>query len=749
MWCQMRGLRMTLCAVTTAATLAGVIVAGSVNAAAAGPAGVARSAPDRAAAPAFSETRPATFNGLADVSCVSASFCVAVGDFLSPTVTTSYPPGIVRPLAEEWNGSNWLVLHGAATVGVLEAVACTSVSFCMAVGDAAAVAGPSLAEVWNGRTWRVVKTPPGGTDLSAVSCATASFCVAVPGNEVSYVAEEWNGRAWRLMNMSGDRCISNGTFDCALYGVSCPSARSCMAVGTYGNVHDGSVQGKALRWNGRTWRDTSPPSTGLAMVSCASTSSCLAIGDNAIAWSGSSWRQVAAPAALWLRDLSCPRPGSCVLVGGQGIGASPASAQAWNGRTWRLLRPVEAGESGRVLFNVSCWRASACMAVGLYSTESSLLGDEFTLAEQWNGTTWRVRRTPSPDDPLSGLSGIACPATSDCMAVGSHVNGSDVRVTLAEQWNGRAWRVRATPSPGNRVSILSAVSCANAARCVAVGYYDSRAGHQTLAEEWNGRTWRRLVTPYPGAGSGILSAVYCLSAVSCMAVGSTGAARRALAEEWDGRTWRVLAPRSPDNLVNELTDVSCTTSVRCIAVGDDTTTPQEFSTLNPLAEAWDGTAWRVLPSPGSVGFGQLASVACTGRLSCTAVGAYLNRNGQAVRPLAEAWSGGRWRVLATPGLHAGDSGQLAAVSCTRASICTAVGGFVSRAGNDFLLAEAWNGARWRSQRITSPDPAFNALYGISCASASRCTAAGETGVQLTLAEQWDGATWRRLPTPNP
>jgi hypothetical protein len=335
------------------------------------------------------------------------------------------------------------------------------------------------------------------------------------------------------------------------------------------------------------------------------------------------------------------------------------------------------------------------------------------------------------------------------MAVGSYINGSDARVSLAEQWDGRRWRVRATPSPGTRLSVLSAVSCATATRCVAVGYYDSRAGsHQTLAEEWDGRTWRRLVTPYPGAGSGVLSAVSCPSAVNCMAVGSAGGARSALAEEWDGRAWRMLAAPSPDNLVNELTGVSCATRASCIAVGDDTTS-KEFSTVHPLAQAWNGTSWRVLATPSSVRFGRLASVACTGRLSCMAVGDYLNGNGQPVRPLTEAWNGGRWQVRATPGLGPATSGQLAALSCTGASTCRAVGGVVSRAANDVVLAEAWNGASWRMLRITSPDPQFSALYAISCTSASRCVAAGVTGIQLTLAELWNGATWRTLPTPSP
>ena len=352
-----------------------------------------------------SATGPATLDNLYGVSCVRGSFCMAVGDFLSPA---SSPSGIVRSLAEEWNGSGWRVLRSAEATGFLAAVSCTSVSFCMAVGEPGAAAGSALAEAWNGSTWRVVKAPP-GAGLSALSCATASFCVAVPSNTVSNVAGEWNGRAWHLMNMSGDSC---GRFFCVLSGISCPRPQDCMAVGTYTNHAGTVVLGKALKWNGSTWRDTLPQSlaqnTSLAMISCPGASSCLAAGQNAIAWDGSSWRQLATPAALWVRSLSCPRPDSCMLVGGQGYGLSPASAQAWDGRTWRRLRPAQPGQSARVLFSVSCWRRPACMAVGSYSTmPTSPSGDALTLAERWNGTAWQVRSTPALDDPLSGLSAIA------------------------------------------------------------------------------------------------------------------------------------------------------------------------------------------------------------------------------------------------------------------------------------------------------------------------------------------------------
>jgi hypothetical protein len=60
---------------------------------------------------------------------VSGSFCMAVGDFVSPA-------GNRFALTEAWNGVSWRVLRSAEASGFLETVSCTSVSFCMAVGEA-------------------------------------------------------------------------------------------------------------------------------------------------------------------------------------------------------------------------------------------------------------------------------------------------------------------------------------------------------------------------------------------------------------------------------------------------------------------------------------------------------------------------------------------------------------------------------------------------------------------------------------
>ena len=70
-----------------------------------------------------------SYNGLLEVSCVSVSFCVAVGyqDSGSAYLT----------LVEQWNGSVWSTVTSPnpSTIGnVLNSVSCVSVSFCVATG---------------------------------------------------------------------------------------------------------------------------------------------------------------------------------------------------------------------------------------------------------------------------------------------------------------------------------------------------------------------------------------------------------------------------------------------------------------------------------------------------------------------------------------------------------------------------------------------------------------------------------------
>jgi hypothetical protein len=137
---------------------------------------------------------PSSQPGVLDgVSCWSVSRCVAVGNYFehpkgSPVV------GKITLMAERWNGAKWSVTNlPTSGFGIwLSDVSCVSASNCLAIGVNGANGDHyrSLADAWNGKTWRAiaVATPNGGAgstegypnsfELASLTCATTKDCVA-------------------------------------------------------------------------------------------------------------------------------------------------------------------------------------------------------------------------------------------------------------------------------------------------------------------------------------------------------------------------------------------------------------------------------------------------------------------------------------------------------------------------------------------------------------------------------------------
>jgi hypothetical protein len=733
-WCQMgTNIRMAGRAVLAAAGLACLGVAGPATASSRTEVTAARQPAGRQAVPGFSSgIVPPARAGLGGISCPEASFCVAVGSFADPL-------GHLHSLAEEWNGRTWRVMPGVKGSGLGD-VSCTSIRFCMALG--------SPIQRWDGRTWTAVRTPPHLAAMSGISCMRASFCMAVGSNgkgTACMTGAVWRGTAWRSMTIPFV-CIGNE----GLGRVSCASASDCIAVGAQ-DADEHLFQNLAFGWNGKKWQelDVPPggPDSGLSGVSCPATSFCMAVGDQedtfnlAVAWDGTTWRSLnppPGPDGSALTGVSCTSADRCVAVGGD-------QAMTWNGTTWTDLTITQPG--GSSLGSVSCWRPTTCMAAGSYST---IAGAQLTLAEQWHGSTWQAVPTPSPGDEQEGLSGISCPSTADCMAVGTFINSSDTQATLAEQWNGRAWQVLATQDPGTDENALTAVSCPAARHCMAVGYYDAAGDHQALAEQWNGSTWTKLTVPH----NGMLTGVSCPAAGDCVAVGTyiQGGAPQALTVTWDGSTWTVQASPSPGGSPTEFNAISCPSPARCIAVGDYNFGEGQL----PLTALWNGTAWTTLTTSAPGGLAgsdnSLTSVSCSRPSNCMAVGRTFHLPGLPfhAQALAESWNGNHWTVRPTPRLKIKLKVHLDAVSCAAPARCRATGGYLTSSGSGFVLAEAWNGATWRRlQLIHDPSPAFNNLYAISCPAPRHCIAVGGTEIQRTLAYLWNGTRWRPLHTPSP
>jgi hypothetical protein len=408
---------------------------------------------------------------------------------------------------------------------------------------------------------------------------------------------------------------------------------------------------------------------------------------------------------------------------------------------------------------VSCTSASACTAAGLSETGAS--SSSATLAERWNGTRWVIQSTPNASSPpASFLQGVSCTPASACTTAGYYYNSAGAPATLAERWNGTTWAIQQTPSPGGAEgSFLQGVSCTLTSACTTAGYYyNSGDADASLAERWNGAAWAIQKTPNPG-GFGALEGVSCTSASACTATGTyanSDLSSAPLAERWNGTAWAIQKTPNPgagtSDTYSILDGVSCTSPSACTAAGYYyTATSTSVGPSVTLAERWNGTAWTIQQTPNPGGNGELLGISCTSASACTATGYYYTGIDATVT-LAERWNGITWAIQKTP--SPGGNGELAGVSCTSASACTAAGYYQTSTGALVTLAERWNGTTWTIQKTPSPGGgAASWLFGVSCTSASACTAAGSyhtgTGAFVTLAERWNGTTWTIQKTPNP
>ena len=394
----------------------------------------------------------------------------------------------------------------------------------------------------------------------------------------------------------------------------------------------------------------------------------------------------------------------------------------------------------------SCARPGACVAVG-FTIDSRGIGRALALRSA--GTRWAAEPTPAiAGAPAAVLTGVSCPRTSDCTAIGYYVSGvsttvAQFRAPLVEHWNGRSWsRVRLPVPTGTQVGFTGAVSCRDAALCAAVW--------PSLVELWNGTRWAAQTLPVPPGGSSpSISGVSCGSARSCTAVGSyTDQAGNTapLADTWNGTAWTVQSPPGPaDGTNSTLYYISCPSATACTAAGFSDSATQPF-----FVARWQAGTWTLqnVPDPsGGLGF-YPASLSCSSADQCALIGYYFDASGNGVIA-ADLSTPSGWTAENIPiTVPSGDSPGLNGVSCPSATSCTAVGVDSTASGGVLTLAMAWDGSTWT--RAATPDPVGatdTGLNAVSCTGASRCTAVGGSALGFTLAEALHGQHWTPQPGP--
>ena len=118
-----------------------------------------------------------------------------------------------------------------------------------------------------------------------MSCPTATSCNAVgtylDGSSAEHaLAQTWNGTSWSTRVVADP----SGGQAPGLSSISCTSATFCEAVGSYTNSTNFNIEKLAAGFNGTAWtiqsdgRPMSVTDAQLAGVSCTSTTFCRAVG---------------------------------------------------------------------------------------------------------------------------------------------------------------------------------------------------------------------------------------------------------------------------------------------------------------------------------------------------------------------------------------------------------------------------------------------------------------------------------------
>jgi len=241
-----------------------------------------------------------------------------------------------------------------------------------------------------------------------------------------------------------------------------------------------------------------------------------------------------------------------------------------------------------------------------------------TVMEHWDGARWSLLRSLA----FAGwnIDGMAAGSARDVWAVGyTHSSAPEQPAAtyhkiLIGHFDGTAWRrVRVPPLPGDNV--LGAAAVVSTRDAWAVGSWGAgRRRGGPLILHWDGSAWSRVDAPGP-VGSG-LEAVAGLSARDAWAVGNSNG--RTLIEHWDGTAWRQVPSPNPSRVSDDLRAVAAVSPRdvwAAVVVGN------RVGRGRTLITHWDGTAWKVVPSPRRPG-GQLLTIAAaviSGRPGGTAI----------------------------------------------------------------------------------------------------------------------------------
>jgi len=400
------------------------------------------------AAPGNAAANPGAYG--AAVACGAPGSCFQVGFYIDSSGYQQPSLGVIADgSAEQYFSLAGVVPANASTTpsgDYLSGISCPNVAQCEVAGTYSVASGGQAPYAFEWDAFGgydispssvveislpadAASTPSGS--LYAVSCWSAGNCVGVgsyasTSSRQPLIATESNG-TWHqgFTPASEPSGFSNGT----LYGVSCPTANNCFAVGR--DTVSGKSQAITYQLTNGTWQsspvlaplpndvNTSSPEAGFNAVSCLPSGACEAVGSYRNATNNVQPLTLQRAAGNWQSPATVTLPADSV---------SPSDGE---------------------LYSVSCIATDGlCEATGYYS----VTGGYNSMAVLDRGGTWRGAQTVvapvgfSSTPPETGLYGVACQQSGTCVAAGGMVDWlGDQQAMMA--------LVNMPPSPVTSISV--------------------------------------------------------------------------------------------------------------------------------------------------------------------------------------------------------------------------------------------------------------------------------------------------------
>jgi hypothetical protein len=339
---------------------------------------------------------------------------------------------------------------------------------------------------------------------------------------------------------------------------------------------------------------------------------------------------------------------------------------------WSQVASPNSGGSDNTLGGVSATSPSDAWAVGNFAPNSKT-GFTLTLAEHWNGVAWKIVSTPNVGSLSNSLFAVADLAPDNAWAVGSYIGSDYNSHTLIENWNGAAWSVVPSPDGGPSGNVLTGVAGTASNDVWAVGQARAAGGaFQTLIEHWNGVNWAVVSSPNPGTSDNVLNGVVATASNSAWAVGEAlGSASpdQALILQWNGETWNVATTPA---LTNTGVFYGVGGAAGVVLAAGDVFPTVGAPTQTLVEQSLNGSKWTVATTPNAATTDNLFyGIAVISSSNAWAVGQYLDAGGSPLTLTAQ-WNGTSWSLVSSPNPGTGDN-ILAAVAATSASDVWAVG----------------------------------------------------------------------------